>query len=225
MNPTEAFCPNPDCPLHGIRDQDNIHVHSHKEKRYRCRRCNKTFAETKGTPFYRRQYKARFISEVISLLAYGCPPQAIVATYRLDERTVYAWQRAAGQHSKVLHEHLLRPMDLQQVQADELRVKAQGQVLWMAMAICVTTRLWLGGVVSTTRDKALVNGPTCESVCFVSSPVGGFRRLFGLCEGISAGLSQPGAHRASGSSASGRMAEGGAGTGCKTPCKAKALGH
>ena len=156
MNPTEAFCPNPDCPLHGIRDQDNIHVHSHKEKRYRCRRCNKTFAQTKGTPFYRRKYKARFISEVVSLLAYGCPPQAIVATYRLDERTVYAWQRAAGQHSKRLHEHLLTPMDLQQVQADELRVKAQGQVLWMALAICVTTRLWLGGVVSATRDKALV---------------------------------------------------------------------
>ena len=47
-------------------------------------------------------------------------------------------------------------MDLQQVQADELRVKAQGQVLWMALAICVTSRLWLGGVVSATRDKALV---------------------------------------------------------------------
>lgn len=156
MNPAEAFCSNPDCPLHGIRDQDNIHVHSHKEKRYRCRRCNKTFAQTKGTPFYRRQYKARFISEVVSLLAYGCPPQAIVATYGLDERTVYAWQRAAGQHSKRLHEHLLRPMDLQQVQADEIRVKAQGQVLWMALAICVTSRLWLGGVVSRRRDKAMV---------------------------------------------------------------------
>lgn len=156
MNPEEAFCPNPDCPLHGIRDQDNIHVHSHKEKRYRCRRCTKTFAETKGTPFYRRKYKACFISEVVSLLAYGCPPQAIVATYGLDERTVYAWQAAAGQHSKRLHEHLLRPMDLVQVQADELRVKAQGQVLWMVLAICVTTRLWLGGVFSARRDKALV---------------------------------------------------------------------
>jgi transposase-like protein/IS1 family transposase len=156
MNSEEAFCPNPDCPLHGIREQDNIHVHSHKEKRYRCHRCNKTFAETKGTPFYRRKYNTRFISEVVSLLAYGCPPQAIVATYGLDERTVYAWQAAAGQHSKRLHEHLLRPMDLVQVQADELRVKAQGQVLWMALAIGVTTRLWLGGVVSRRRDKAMV---------------------------------------------------------------------
>ena len=155
MNPAEAFCPNPDCPLHGIRDQDNIHVHSHKEKRYRCHRCTKTFAQTKGTPFDRRKYKACFISKVVSLLAYGCPPQAIVAPYGLDERTVYAWQAAAGQHSKTLHEHLLRPMDLQQVQADELRVKAQGQVLWMALAICVPTRLWLGGVVSRRRDKAL----------------------------------------------------------------------
>ena len=30
MNPAEAFCPNLDCPLHGIRDQDNTHVHTHK---------------------------------------------------------------------------------------------------------------------------------------------------------------------------------------------------
>jgi hypothetical protein len=42
------------------------------------------------------------------------------------------------------------------VQADELRVKAQGQILWMAMAISVPTRLWLGAVVSAERNKALI---------------------------------------------------------------------
>lgn len=156
MNPTEAFCPNPDCSLYGIRNQNNIRIHSQKEKRYRCWRCHKTFAQTKGTLFYRRKYSTRFISQVVSLLGHGCPPQAIVATYTIDERTVYAWLEAAGQQSKQLHEHLLRPMDLQQVQADELRVKAQGSVLWMALAICVTTRLWLGGVVRRKRNKALV---------------------------------------------------------------------
>lgn len=33
-----------------------------------------------------------------------------------------------------------QPRDLEHVQADELRVKGQGQVLWMAMAIMVRTR-------------------------------------------------------------------------------------
>jgi IS1 family transposase len=46
-------------------------------------------------------------------------------------------------------------LDLQQVQADEIRVKLQRKVLWMAMALMVSTRLWLGGVVSERRDMAL----------------------------------------------------------------------
>jgi hypothetical protein len=34
------------------------------------------------------------------------------------------------------------------VQADELRVKQQGCIVWMALAMMVQTRLWLGGEVS-----------------------------------------------------------------------------
>ena len=46
-------------------------------------------------------------------------------------------------------------IDLQQVQADEIRVKLQGKVRWLAMALMVSTRLWLGGVVSERRDMRL----------------------------------------------------------------------
>jgi hypothetical protein len=42
------------------------------------------------------------------------------------------------------------------VQADELRVKAQGRILWRALALRVSTRLWLGGEVSPHRDLALI---------------------------------------------------------------------
>jgi hypothetical protein len=42
------------------------------------------------------------------------------------------------------------------VQADELFVKAVGQRLWMAMAMAVPSRLWLGGVVSVRRDLTLI---------------------------------------------------------------------
>jgi hypothetical protein len=37
---------------------------------------------------------------VVTLLAYGCPVQAIVHAYGLDERTVAAWQQRAGKHWK-----------------------------------------------------------------------------------------------------------------------------
>lgn len=156
MDPTKASCPNPECPMHGQIGEDNIALHSKKEKRWRCRKCGRTFAATRGTIFYRRKYDHRFISEVVSLMAYGCPPAAIEKTYDLDERTVADWQQSAGAHCQAVHEHMLKPMDLKQVQADELRVKAQGGILWMALALCVTTRLWLGGVVSEHRDKYLI---------------------------------------------------------------------
>ena len=158
MDPNKTACPNSDCPLHGQIGKGNIGLHSKKENRLRCRNCQKTFAATTGTIFYRRRYDETTITCVITLLAYGCPVQAICQAFSLDERTIAAWHKAAGEHCQRLHEHLIEstPMDLKQVQADELRIKAQGKILWMALALCVTTRLWLGAVVSTTRDKTMV---------------------------------------------------------------------
>jgi hypothetical protein len=67
------------------------------------------------------------------------------------------WQARAGEHSQHVHEHLIQqPRELQLVQAHELRVKAQGQILWVAMAIMVSTRLWLGGVISVYQDFSLI---------------------------------------------------------------------
>ena len=49
----------------------------------------------------------------------------------------------------------LLTMPQQQVQADEIKVK-EGGYLWLAMAIMVPTRLWLGGIISPRRDKVLI---------------------------------------------------------------------
>ena len=57
------------------------------------------------------------------------------------------WARS-GRQGQTVHEYLVeQPRDLGQVQADELRVKKQGGIVWMALAMMVTTRLWLGGEV------------------------------------------------------------------------------
>jgi hypothetical protein len=37
---------------------------------------------------------------VIILLAYGCPVQAVVKAFELDERTVRDWHGRAGEHCK-----------------------------------------------------------------------------------------------------------------------------
>lgn len=96
---------------------------------------------------------------VITLLAYGCPVQAIVQAYGLDERTVADWRDRAGRHCEGVHQAIVEQagLALEHVQADEIRGKGCGMLFWLGMAIMVGTRLWLGGVVSAQRDRRLAN--------------------------------------------------------------------
>jgi transposase-like protein len=158
MDPSTQFCPNFYCLYRGKPGQGNIRVHSRKERRFRCTTCGKTFAATKNTPFYRLHKSLDLVTIVLTLLCHGCPRQAIVAAYGLDERTVGDWQRRAGRHAQRFHERHVQQgqVDLQHVQADELWVKVLGRRLWMAMAMAVPSRLWLGGVISRHRDGKLI---------------------------------------------------------------------
>ena len=157
MDPESVFCPNMACHARGQEGKGNIRIHSQKEKRYICTECNKTFVETKGTVFYRRRLPHETIVLIATLLAHGCPRQAIVAAFEMDERTVQSLERGAGEHCQDVHEHLVEtPRDLGHVQADEIRVKIQGAILWMAMALQVSTRLWLGGMLDSSRNTKLL---------------------------------------------------------------------
>lgn len=213
MDSKAQFCPNAECPTVGRVGQGNIVIHSPKEARYRCKDCGKTFSETKGTAFYRLRTDANLVSCMISLMQHGCPPQAIVATYGFDERTVYNWFARGGSHTQEVHKDLVEKnnIDVNHLQVDELCVnkvreheeqelqqgdapipeqiegkvvppqtngdapipeQIEGEVVppqtsepslteitnhvWIAMAMDVESRLWLGGAVSEHRDKSLI---------------------------------------------------------------------
>jgi transposase-like protein len=159
MNPQTPFCHNPDCQARGQMGQGHIRVHRQVEQRYRCTTCGHTFAATKGTPFYRLRTATDLVTLVLTWLYHGCPTQAIVAAFGLDERTVASWLARAGHHCQQRHQHLVQQgqVDLPHVQADELWVKLVGLRVWMAMAMAVPSRLWLGGVISPQRDLRLIN--------------------------------------------------------------------
>ena len=157
MDPTTTFCPTRPCPARGQTGQGNSGIHSRQEQRFICRACQKTCSATTGTVFSRLRTSAETVVIVVPLLAHGCPLQAIVAAFGFDERTVAAWWARAGRQGQAVHEYLVeQPRDLGQVQADELRVKKQGGIVWMALAMMVKTRLWLGGEVSAQRDLPLI---------------------------------------------------------------------
>ena len=81
-------------------------------------------------------------------------------------------------------------MEVQHVQADELWVKLAGKKVWMAMALAVPSRLWLGGAISAHRDLNLIlavaqkvracatTGAILVCVDGLASYVTAFRRVF-----------------------------------------------
>src|SRR5215475_3266911 len=156
MDPTTTCCPNRHCPARGRTGQGNIGSHARKEQRFICHECQQTFSVTKGTVFYRLRTSAETVVLVVTLLAHGGPVQAIVAAFGCDERTGAEWWARSGRQGQAGHADVVeQPRDLGQGQADEQRLKTQGGIVWMALAMMVQTRLWRGGEVSEQRDLAL----------------------------------------------------------------------
>src|SRR5262245_3300913 len=113
LTPETIFCFNFDCPARGKVGEGNIGVHSQKDCCYICHKCNKSFSATTGTVFHCLRKGTDQITLVVKLLSHGCLIQAIVFVFGLDERTVRNWFEKSGQHSKLVHEHLveqLRPV-------------------------------------------------------------------------------------------------------------------
>ena len=159
MDASKQFCPNEACSARGQIGAGNIRIHGYHPQRYRCHACQKTFSARRGTMLEGLRKPSDVIVIVVTLLAYGCPIQAIVHAYGLDERTVASWRDRAGKQCQNVHHALIEQgrLDLVHVQADEIRVKGRAMIAWMGLTMMVSTRLWLGGVVSLTRDSALAD--------------------------------------------------------------------
>ena len=166
MRPELVVCPNSICGASG-----RIGVHSHKERRYICHTCGKTFAETSGTPLFGLKHPLWLVLLVLALLATGCPVPAVVFAFGLDERTVADWQLKAGRHAKTVQQQIVcqGQVEVGQVQADELYTKTQAGPVWIATAMTVFSRLWLWGAIGWQRDAALVE-PVIEQVRAAAKP-------------------------------------------------------
>ena len=91
----------------GIPTYSSWHAatHSQKEQRFICPECHKTFSARKGTGFYRLRTSAETVAIVVTLLAHGCPLQAIVAACGFDERTVADWWARSGRQGQAMQEY------------------------------------------------------------------------------------------------------------------------
>src|SRR5256714_4664893 len=159
MEPSEQFCPNLACCARGQIGQGNIIIHDRKRQRYRCKTCGRTFSARRGIMFEGLRKPSELIVIVVTLLAYGCPVQAIVKAFGLDERTVASWRDRAGAQCQRVQEAVVQSgtLSLTHVQADEIRVKTRAGIMWMGLALLVESRLWIAGVVQHSRDRSLAD--------------------------------------------------------------------
>jgi transposase-like protein len=159
MNASEQFCPNLECKSRGQIGQGNIVSHGRKRLRCKCKTCGKTFSERTGTALEGIHKPEEEFIKVITLLANGCPIQAIVRAFEWDERTVVDWQNRAGIHCEAVHKaNIERGMlDMIHVQADEIWAKMKGAVIWIGLAIMVPTRLWIAVEISNKRDSSFTD--------------------------------------------------------------------
>src|SRR5207253_9889906 len=159
MDASKQFCPNEACSARGQKAQGNIIIHDRKRQRYRCKACKHTFSARRGTMLEGLRKPMDLIVIIVTLLTYGCPVQAIVHAFELDERTVADWRDRAGAHCQKVHKELVEQgrLDLMHVQADEIRVKGCKMIAWMGLAMMVSTRLWVAGVVQVSRDRSLAD--------------------------------------------------------------------
>lgn len=152
LNPAIMVCPH-------CNEEDNIWIHSQKERRFKCNKCNRTFAESRGTMLFNKRYPNWVILLVLSLLAGGCPVQAIVFAFKINEQTVASWQLAAGQQAEQVQAAKVCSSQLagEQIQSDEMWVKTQFGPMWLATSMAVFSRLFIWGAVSIERKQSLMD--------------------------------------------------------------------
>src|SRR5438034_9434970 len=120
MDASKQFCPNLACSARGQIGKGTVRIHSYHPEPYRCQKCKKTFSGRRGTMMEGLRTSAEVVVRVIILLSYGCPIQAIVHAYEVDERTVAEWQKRAGKHCQQVHQAIVEQgrVDVQHVQVD-----------------------------------------------------------------------------------------------------------
>lgn len=120
------FCPHESCPDYGKLQTDG---HNNLFKfgktangiqRYRCKSCQKTFSENRGTIFYYRHVPESEIIESLAMIAEGNRISAVsrIKGYKAD--TIAEWLKVAAAHVKEIEALLMKNHRVKRAQIDAL---------------------------------------------------------------------------------------------------------
>jgi hypothetical protein len=125
-------------------------IHETHRRRSGCTVWTPTFRERRGTPL-------EGITMVVTVLSSGCPVHTLVQACGWDERMVADGRDRAGKQCHQVHEARGEQghRDVVPVQADRRRVKGRTMRAWMGLAMMGSTRRWVAGTVSVSRDTGV----------------------------------------------------------------------
>ena len=159
MDPPTTCCPHLACPARGQTGQGTMGLHACKDTRCICTECPKPCRATQGTACERLRTSAEPGRLVGTRLAHGCPRHALGVALGAAERPVAGWGARGGAQGQAVQEPLVEPpRAVGQGQAEEVRVKKQGAMVWRALARRVRPRLGRAGEGSARRAMALRRG-------------------------------------------------------------------
>lgn len=123
-------CPNEACQAYGRFGDDPLHdivgygtyttAAGEVRQMYLCKVCGQPFSETTGTPFFGLKTPMKTVCIALQELAEGLGMRAVARIHGVKPDTVLEWLKKAGQHCQALSEHMLRDLQVPQVQLDEM---------------------------------------------------------------------------------------------------------
>lgn len=129
--PTDhVFCPTEGCqgyqqlgphPNHRVVGAGTYTTTWGEERQlFRCQWCKKRFSETRGTVFFGLKTPQETVYRALACLAEGQGLRATARIFQVEVDTVLSWLKRAGQHCEKVSFYLMRNLQVEQAQLDEL---------------------------------------------------------------------------------------------------------
>jgi transposase-like protein len=119
-------CPNPTCSHYSLMNRGNVRAiatyptQSGRRRIFQCKLCGEQFSETRGTVFFDLRTVEETVILVLKLLLCKVELTALSFALGVTEGTVLEWLRRAAEKAEEINQHLLREVNVTQVQLDEL---------------------------------------------------------------------------------------------------------
>ena len=91
-----------------------------RRQMFQCQWCKAIFSETRGTVFFGFKTPSETIYRALASLAEGLGIRATARVFEVKKDTVLRWLRRAGEHSAMVSAYLMRNLQVDQAQLDEL---------------------------------------------------------------------------------------------------------